>query len=147
VGNAREDLTILAIFHFILAGLCLLFSLIPVLYVVMGAAFVRGRLHGPNPPPEFFGWMLVTMGSVFMLLGLAFSAAVLYAGLSLRVNRRWTYCMVIAGLSCAWFPVGTVLGAFTIITLSRPEVRATFTETVATLPPVEQQEPAAASRQ
>ncbi len=37
-----------------------------------------------------------------------------------------TFVIVIAALSCAFFPFGTVLGVFTIIILSKPEVKSLF---------------------
>jgi hypothetical protein len=50
---------------------------------------------------------------------------------STYLNRRlhYMFCLVMAGISCAFFPFGTVLGVFTIVVLSKPEVRAAFPPT------------------
>jgi hypothetical protein len=34
--------------------------------------------------------------------------------------------MIMAGVNCAWFPFGTVLGVFTFIVLLRTSVRAMY---------------------
>jgi hypothetical protein len=41
-------------------------------------------------------------------------------------RRRYTFCLVIAGLLCLWMPFGTILGVFTLVTLTKPPVRAQF---------------------
>jgi len=40
--------------------------------------------------------------------------------------ERRTFCMVIAWLTCALFPLGTVLGVFTILQLVQPEAERAF---------------------
>ncbi len=40
--------------------------------------------------------------------------------------ERWEFCFVIAWLFCALFPLGTVLGVFTIIQLGRSDVKKAF---------------------
>jgi hypothetical protein len=41
-------------------------------------------------------------------------------------RRGHAFCFVVACLACLFMPFGTVLGAFTIIVLSRPSVKARF---------------------
>jgi len=99
----------------------------------MGLAVISGRFplpHGSRgaPPdfPPFLGWFLVAFGLAFCLGFLALATALILAGSFLRQRRRWTFCLVMAALSCAWFPFGTVLGVLTILVLARPEVKARF---------------------
>ena len=126
MGAARDDLRLLSIFHWVLAGLAALFSAFPLLYVAMGVAILQGRFEGQRPPPAFFGWMMIAMGIAFMVMGLGYAALVAYAGRCVAKVRHWTFVIVIAALSCAFFPFGTVLGVFTIIVLSKPEVKSLF---------------------
>src|SRR5438034_4436968 len=63
-----EQLNLLAIFHYVVAGLAALFSLFPLLYTTIGAIFISVARHGtPKPPeelpPEFLGWIFVGVGS------------------------------------------------------------------------------------
>lgn len=48
------------------------------------------------------------------------------AGRFLALARHWTFCLVVAALSCAFFPFGTVLEVFSIIALSESESKAVF---------------------
>jgi hypothetical protein len=66
-----EHLRLLAIFHYVVAGLAALFSLFLLLYTTIGTIFVFAARHpaaaGPKPgeelPPEFLGWIFVGIGS------------------------------------------------------------------------------------
>ncbi len=124
----RDDLRLLSVFHYVLAGLTGLFAVIPVLYMGLGIVFVAGVLDEgqPHPPPAFIGWIFVAIGLFLLLLALGFVVALIFAGRSLARPRHWLFCMVMAGLSCAWFPFGTALGVFTLVILSKPEVKALF---------------------
>jgi hypothetical protein len=125
----REQLRLLSVFHYVLAGLSGLCSLLPLLYVAVGAGIVTGKLptDGKGPPmPEAFGWIFVGMGAFAVLLGMTYSALLVVAGRSLARARGWTFCVVMAALSCAFFPFGTVLGVFTIVALAKPEAKALF---------------------
>jgi hypothetical protein len=51
---------------------------------------------------------------------------VMMTAASLGTRRRRTLCLVTAGLTCASFPLGTALGIFTFIVLSRPTVKTLF---------------------
>lgn len=127
MGAPRDDLKLLAIFHYVLAGLTALFALFPLAHVGLGAAMLSGKLDGGSAgPPEAFGWILIVGGLVLAALGETYAVLVAVAGRFLSRQRHWLYCMAMAGLSCAWIPFGTVLGVFTIITLSRDEVKALF---------------------
>jgi hypothetical protein len=48
------------------------------------------------------------------------------AGRCLARARHWTFCVVMAAISCAFFPFGTVLGVFTIVALAKPEAKELF---------------------
>jgi hypothetical protein len=43
-------------------------------------------------------------------------------------KRQWhTYCLVMGGIETIFTPFGTVLGAFTIVVLTKPSIKALFT--------------------
>lgn len=122
----RDDLRLLSIFHFVLAGLASLFALFPVAYVAMGAMMLHGAFDGHNPPPAFFGWFIIAMGAAMMLFAIAYVVALVIAGRCIARERHWMFVIVVAALSCAFFPFGTTLGVFTIVALSKPEVKSLF---------------------
>jgi len=52
--------------------------------------------------------------------------SILMAGRSLALRKRYTFAFIIACIECLFFPFGTILGVFTIVTLSRESVKALF---------------------
>ena len=126
---SHEQLRLLSVFHYVVAGLAGLFSLFPLVYVGMGVFFLVGSFpstgHGA-PPPPFIGWFMIGLGTIMMLFGLGYVALMIIAGRSLARRRRHTLCLVAAAFSCMFMPFGTVLGVFTIVVLLEPEVQTLF---------------------
>ncbi len=131
MNQDAEHLRLLAIFHYIVAGLAALFSFFPLLYTAMGAIFIFVARHGtPKPgeelPPEFLGWIFAVIGSLLFLLGIAIAICILIAGRSLAEHRHYWFAFAIACVECLFIPFGTILGVFTIIVLSRDSVKTLF---------------------
>jgi len=127
----REHLQLLAIFHYVVAGLAALFSLFPLLYTTVGAIFIFAARHGTATPgedlrPEFVGWIFAVIGSVLFLIGLAMTICILIAGRSLALCKRYSFALVMACIECLFIPFGTILGVFTIVGLSRESVKTLF---------------------
>src|SRR5215207_83733 len=116
-----DHLKLLAVFHFVGAGLAL-FGMLFLLahYAIMSVVFDnpkmwQGQKEGP-PPAEFFA-----IFRYVYLMGVAWFVASgvlnVISGLSIRARRRRTFSLVVAGLNCLYMPLGTALGVFTIIVL------------------------------
>lgn len=130
--QTARHLRLLATFHYVLAGLAAVFALLPALYIAMGVAVLSGAIpvpRGGTAPPPALAWFFVGLGAALMLVVLVYVVLLVVAGRFLGRTRRWTFCVVVAALSCAFFPFGTVLGVFTIVFLVKPEVRAAFEAT------------------
>jgi hypothetical protein len=126
-----EHLRLLSIFHYVVAAFAGLFSLLPLIHLAMGIAILRGAFdsgHG-QPPPTFFGWMLIGMATVFILLGLSYTVCLVLTGRWLAARTHYAFCFVIGCLSTPLFPFGTAIGVFTIIVLSRESVKRAFPST------------------
>lgn len=121
-----EHLRMLSIFHYIVGGITALFSLFPVIHLVIGLAMVTGRLEGADPEARFFGWIFVIFAGIVIACGMTLAGFIVYAGRCLQQQRRHMLCMVVAALSCMMIPFGTVLGVFTLVTLTKPSVKALF---------------------
>ncbi|HEX7859795.1 MAG TPA: hypothetical protein VF773_05675 [Verrucomicrobiae bacterium] len=128
-NNDEQHLHLLAIFHYVLAGLAALVSLFPVVHLVMGLFFIFGA---PNlnqqgeMPPQAFGWLFVAFAGIIILLGLTVAVLIFLTGLYLSRRKNYTFCFVMAAIECFFIPVGTVLGVFTIVVLMRDSVKHLF---------------------
>ena len=136
MSQDKEHLQLLAIFHYVVAGLAALFSFFPLLYTTVGAVFIFAARHGTakpgeDLPPEFLGWIFVVLGSVLFLIGIAMAICILITGRSLVLRKRYHFVFVMACIECLFIPFGTILGVFTIVVLSRESVRALFSAATA----------------
>jgi hypothetical protein len=131
MNRDKEHLQLLAIFHYVVAGLAALFSFFPLLYTTVGAIFIFAARHGTakpgeDLPPEFLGWIFAVLGSLLFLIGMAMAICILIAGRSLALRKRYSFALVMACIECLFVPFGTILGVFTIVVLSRESVRGLF---------------------
>jgi hypothetical protein len=129
-----EHLRLLAIFHFIVAGLSVLgLGFLVLHYTLMSTVIANPQIwkKSPHPPPftpeqfmAMFVWFYVIFGVMLIL------AAVLnlFSGLFLLRRRHRVFSIVVAALNCLQVPFGTILGVFTILVLSRESVSKTFEE-------------------
>lgn len=123
----REHLRLLSIFHYIVAGITALFSMFPIIHLVIGLGMVTGKIEAHDSGAAMAGWFFVVFAACFIIAGLTLAGFIAYAGRCLAQRRRYTLCLVVAALACMMMPFGTVLGVFTLIVLLRPTVKPLFT--------------------
>jgi hypothetical protein len=132
VNKDIEHLKILSICFYVLSGLTLFPVIFGLFYMLMGllfgvAMFSSDIPHRPGEPPAaLFGGIFVAFGFIFVLIFGILGVLILKAGRNLSKKSSYTFCFVIACLICLWMPLGTVLGVFTIIVLTRESVKAIF---------------------
>lgn len=123
-----EQLHLLSVFHYVLAGICSLVSLFPLIYFGMGLAMMAGV--GSEKPDRFApllaGCFVAGIGGLFLVFAVAYALALFLAARFLAERRRHTFCVVVAAISCSFTLLGTVLGVFTLIVLFRPSVKVLF---------------------
>src|SRR6266571_2557842 len=124
MNQDKEHLRLLAIFHYVVAGLAALFSFFPLLYTTVGTIFILAARHGtPKPgeelPPEFLGWIFIVLGSVLFLLGIAMAICILIAGRCLSRRKCYTFALVIACLESFTLPFDAIVGVFVIVAVAR----------------------------
>ena len=86
-----EQLNLLAIFHYVVAGLAALFSFFPLIYTAVGVAFVFAARNGTAKPgeelpPEFLGWIFAVLGFFLFVFGIVMAIGILIAGRSRCVS-------------------------------------------------------------
>jgi hypothetical protein len=121
-----EHLKLLSIFHYVAAGMAAMQACIPYLHFFMGLAHATGAFPDTDADARPIGLAIMAFAGLFILLGWTFAAFVAFAGRSLQTRKRYTFCLVMAGIECIFMPVGTVLGVFTIIVLVRDSVKKLF---------------------
>jgi len=125
-----DHLKLLAICHFVGAGLALLGILFLLAHYATFHAFFANPKMWENqkqspPPAEFFAifkWFYL----VFAVWFIGSGALNVVSGLCIRARKHRTFSMIVAGINCIHIPLGTVLGVFTIIVLIRDSVRELY---------------------
>jgi hypothetical protein len=125
MNQDEEHLRLLSIFHYVVGGILGFFACIPIIHLIIGIAMLTGAFGGDGPPPPV-GLMFVMMGLIAMTLGWTLAICLIVSGRRLGRRTNYKFCFVIACISCAFSPFGTVLGVFTIIVLVRPAVKELF---------------------
>ena len=123
MNQDEQYLKMLSIFHYIVGGLVALFACFPIIHLFVGIAMLNGTLDGA---PPFMGIIFVVLPVMFIIFGWIFAVCLIIAGTNLSKYEHHMFCLVIAAISCTFFPFGTVLGVFTIIVLLRPSVKELF---------------------
>jgi hypothetical protein len=126
VSQDQEQLKLLSIFHYVAAGMAALVACIPLLHFFMGLALATGVFDDGNTEARPVGFFIMLVAFGIIVCGWIFATLVAFAGRSLAQRKRYTFCLVMAGVECLFMPVGTVLGVFTIIVLVRDSVKALF---------------------
>jgi hypothetical protein len=116
-----NHLDLLAIFHYVVAGLTGLFALLPMIHVIIGLF-----LASSQDPASFIGWFFIFIGGTLVTMGLTFAGCIFFAGRCLHQRVNYWFAFVVACIECVFMPFGTVLGELTIIVLSRPSVKTLF---------------------
>jgi hypothetical protein len=124
-----EHLRLLSIFHYVYAAFKALFACLPLIYLLMGsflvAAGTSGKASG-GPPLQIIGGVIAVIGGVLSLLGWALAGCIFFAGRCLATRTHRTFCIVVAALCCPFMPLGTALGVFSLVVLTKPRVRQLF---------------------
>lgn len=127
-----EHLNLLAVFHYVVAGVGALFACFPLIHVAMGLLifFHPGMGSGGRNdiPPHWFGLIFVIFGGFFVLVGWTAAICTFISGRCLAKRRKRMFSYVMAAILCAFMPFGTVLGVFTLIVLGRESVRQLYLE-------------------
>ncbi len=131
----QEDdnhLQLLSIFHYVLGGLVALISLFPIFHLLCGLLFLVLPLLGTEgdvkeaAPIMAIGGIFVLIPLAIITIGLSLAGCIITAGRRLGRRVQHNYCLVVAGIECLFMPLGTILGVFTIVVLSRNSVKELF---------------------
>jgi hypothetical protein len=123
----QKQLQILSRLHYVGAALACIIPLLGLLYAAFGIAILLGRFPGQAPiPGEAFGWLPIAAGMVALLFGITAVSLNLLTARALRERKKYLLCVIASAMNCVHFPLGVLLGTFTLIVLCRPAVSAAF---------------------
>jgi len=127
-----EHLKILSICYYVQAGLTALGACVPVIHLVMGIGMLTGSFAGPGASGHdqdslrMMGGFFVVIAGVIILLGWGLAVCNFIVAKRIVKRQSRVLCMVTAGINCLSIPLGTTLGIFTFIVMSRPSVAESF---------------------
>jgi uncharacterized protein YciI len=124
-----ENLRLLGVFHYVVAAFAALFSMIPVIHLLVGTGMTVVALTADDKelfPLVFIGVLFIVIAACFILAGLTFATCLFLSGRFLERRKHYNFCLFMAGFACIFMPFGTILGVFTIITLMKEEVKEMF---------------------
>ena len=133
VDQDEEHLKLLSILHYVWGGLAACGVCFGGLYAVIGGGVMIAatQAQGQNAPPAAFGGIFFLIGCFIARLAGTVSVLTILAGRNLARRKGYTFCFIMACISCLSVPLGTALGIFTIIVLQRPAVKRLFEQTPA----------------
>jgi hypothetical protein len=128
----EEHLRLLTIGHYITGGLCIAFASIFIFHFVFIALMAANPEFFPTPhgeqvvAPDGVMRIFAVVIGLFILAGWLAGGLTIYMGRCIKLRTRRTLTFVVACLNMLFIPVGTVLGVFTLIVLSRPSVKRLY---------------------
>lgn len=133
--NSQDEthLDNLSVGHYVVGGLIALFACLPLLYFVIGLSLVMGgdsiMGEGGKEPPAAFGWIFAALGLALFLFGQAIALSLVLSGRFIKQRKNYLFSFILACIACAFVPLGTILGVFTILVLSRDSVKNAYGRT------------------
>jgi hypothetical protein len=127
-----EHLRWLSIAHYI--GSALAFLFIGVTLLQFYGTFqevndiVAAKNNNPAPKLAQIKTVMTIFGGIYVSIELIRIICTIIAGIFLKNRKNYIFCIVIAIINCAFFPIGTVLGVFTLVVLFRSSIKPLFQE-------------------
>lgn len=128
----EEHLRLLSIGHYITGGLCVAFASIFIfhfVFLLLGAVhpdMFAAPGHAPSGPPDGVLKVFAVVVGMIIVAGWTFGGLTIYVGRCIKRRTRRMLTFVIACLNVMFIPFGTILGVFTLIVLSRPNVKRLY---------------------
>jgi len=140
LDQIKQNIRTISTLYYVLAGITAVFSLIPLIHVTIGIVALSGGMTPDIQPPggaegmeniepfpdKIFGGIFLGVGLFFIILGEAFAFIFFLTARKMSRFSSYKFCMIGSGISCAFAPLGTALGIFSLINLNKPEARELF---------------------
>jgi hypothetical protein len=123
-----RHLSTVSVLHYVYGALIIFGALILGIISFTVGGVMRSDLvqQANDAPPEFVGGIIQGFGGSIATVLLLVGVLVCVSGSWIAKRRNRTGSLIIAGLCCLNFPLGTALGVFTLVTLLNDEVRQAY---------------------
>ncbi len=125
--SANNNLHTFKILFIVKGILNLIFCLFPLLYIVLGGFLFANETDEQS---QMAGMIFIGLGLFILFLGLVFGTLTILAGKYLGELKNYDFIFVMAIVNCLTGILGILLGVFTIIELTKPEVKRLFGKSV-----------------
>lgn len=122
IRTDNEHLKILSIIWYVMSALPLIGVCLGIVYILGGV----GIAGGGGQDEQAVAGVAMCMGGGIVVMSLLGCLLNFFVARNLGKRKGHLYCIIIAGLTCLSFPLGTILGVFTIMVLLRPTVKQAF---------------------
>lgn len=129
----EEHLRLLTIGHYITGGSCIAFASIFIfhfIFVLIASTnpefFAAQGADASGAPPDGVMKVFAVVLGVLILAGWTFGGLTIYAGRCIKRRTHRSFTFVMAALNLMFMPLGTVLGVFTLMALSRASVKRLY---------------------
>lgn len=127
-----EHLRLLSIGHYITGALYIafasffIFHFVFMLFVGLNPEMFAGTGQTSHGPPDGIIKIFAVVIGMLILTGWTIGGLTIYAGRCIKRRSRRTFAIIMACLNVMFMPLGTVLGVFTLIVLSRESVKRLY---------------------
>lgn len=130
-GQDLAHLDTIGILYYVLAGITAVFSLFPVIHLIVGIGMLTLPAQPGQPAHEaaFVGWLFIAVAVSLIGFGMTLAVLFLMIARRLRQRRGYMFCVVVSAVSCLSMPFGTALGVFSLIVLTKAPIKALFEST------------------
>ncbi len=127
VFTNNEHLRLLSIFYFVFGGLSLLVAFILIIYavvlrIIFSSTGVIDSIESSGTYMEMPMNIIVGFLIAILILVTVIGVLQIVAGFKLRNKTNRIFSLVMGVIALPSFPLGTALGVFTIVVLTRPSV-------------------------
>lgn len=123
-----NNLNTFRILYLIKGILTMCFSVFFMLYAGMGFFFNKAIEHSQQETelPFNFGWIFGIIGIIGIIVCIVLGILNLLASKYIKEVKNYNFIFAIAVVNCLTGVLGILLGVFTLVELTKPEVKALF---------------------
>lgn len=122
----EKNLDMLGTLHYVMGAITAILACIPIIHFTVGIIMLTAGFNGGETAPRLIAVAFIVLSAIIILAGWVLAILIIIAGKRLKERRSYNFCLVISFIECLIMPLGTVLGIFTIIHLSKEQVKELF---------------------